>query len=78
MLQRIAGLVITAAGIVLALLVGFWALIFLGVVALIAAAVYFVRTRTWRAPRKREREIIEGEFVVLDENHKEGDTHRDG
>lgn len=79
MFQRIAGLVVTAAGVVLALLIGFWALVFLGAVAVVAAAVYFVRTRAWRGPRKKSREIIEGDFVVLDdEKNNAGETHRDG
>jgi len=74
MLQRILGLVVTAAGVVLALLIGFWAMIFLGAVAIVAAIAYFIRTRHWRkASRRRKRDVIEGEFVVLDE---ERDAHR--
>ncbi len=77
MLQRIVGLVVTAAGVVLALLIGFWALVFLGTVALVAAAVYFVRSRAWHRHRRKEREIIEGDFVVLDDDKHRNASHHD-
>lgn len=74
MLQRIAAIIITVAGVVLALVVGFWVLVILGVVALVAAVTYFVRSRFGRddAPR-RSGDVIEGEFTVVDDRERKDD-----
>lgn len=77
MFQRIAGLVVTVAGVIVALVIGFWALIFLGLVAVVAAVVYALRSRLMRngGPRSEPGgEVIEGDYVVLDDSGKaEGD-----
>lgn len=71
MLQRIAAIIVTVAGVVLALVVGFWVLIFLGLIALVAATIYFVRTRFGSKPAPRTDKVIEGEYsVVEDKEHK--------
>ena len=79
MLQRIASIVITLAGVALAIVVGFWVLIFLGVVALVAAVVYFVRSHVLHPHSQEKRgpdgNVIEGEFTVVDEDEEE--THHD-
>ena len=71
MLQRIAAIVITVAGVALALIVGFWVLVILGVVAAVAALTYFVRTRFGREAKHRSGDVIEGEFTVVDEKEHE-------
>jgi len=79
MFQRILGLVVTAAGVVLALLIGFWAMIFLGAVAIVAAVAYFIRSRHWRSDKRRGgRDVIEGDFVVLDEDKNKNGSGRSG
>ncbi len=74
MLQRIAAIIITVAGVALALVVGFWVLVVLGVVAVVAALTYFVRTRFSRGtPNHRQDNVIEGEFTVMDEKEHKHD-----
>lgn len=79
MLQRIAAIVITLAGVILALIVGFWVLVILGVVALVAALVYFVRAHLLHPReaegRRRDGNVIEGEFTVVDDEDKHRDEH---
>jgi len=70
MLQRIAAIVITVAGVALALIVGFWVLIILGVIAVVAALTYFVRTRFGNGTRRQSGNVIEGEFTVVDEKER--------
>lgn len=76
MLKRLAGLVVTVAGVVLALLVGLWALVFLGVVAVAAALAYAVRSRFMAGNRTGGGNVVEGEFEVLDD--EAGDRTRPG
>lgn len=74
MLQRITSFVVTVVGVLLALLIGFWTLLSLAVIAAGAAAVYAFRSRGWGRTRNKHREgVIEGEFSVVDEDgqHKE-------
>ena len=73
MLQRIAAIIITVAGVALALVVGFWVLVILGVVAVVAALTYFLRTRFGRSEPSRGENVIEGEFTVMDEKEREHD-----
>lgn len=74
MLQRIAAIIITVAGVVLALVVGFWVLIILGVVAAAAAVTYFLRTRFGRdAAQRRSGDVIEGDFTVIDDKERKRD-----
>ena len=77
MLQRIAAVVITLVGVALALVVGFWVLVILGVVALVAALVYFVRAHVLNnmRPRPRDGNVIEGEYTVVDEEKDRDDKH---
>jgi len=70
MLQRIAAIIITVAGVALALIVGFWVLVILGVIAVVAALTYFVRTRFGHAATRRSGDVIEGEFTVVDEKER--------
>jgi len=72
MLQRIAAIIITIAGVVLALIVGFWVLIILGILACVAVVIYFVRTRFGHGDKPHSGNVIEGEYTVVDEEH-----HRD-
>ncbi len=65
MLQRLVGLVVTAVGILLAFIIGFWALLLLGVAAIIAVCVYAVRTRHWRRGGNHRSDVIEGEFEIV-------------
>ena len=79
MLQRIAAVVITLVGVALAIVVGFWVLVILGVVALAAALVYFVRAHVLNnmGPRRRDgghnANVIEGEYTVVDEDKRRDD-----
>ena len=76
MLQRIAAIVITVAGVILALVIGFWVLVVLGVVAVAGALVYFVRSRFMNSgPRAHDHDanVIEGEFTVVDDDKKDHD-----
>ncbi len=73
MLQRIAAIIITVAGVALVLIVSFWVLVILGGVALVAALIYFVRTRFGHGTSHHSGKIIEGEYTVLDEEHKRDD-----
>jgi membrane protein implicated in regulation of membrane protease activity len=83
MLQRIAAVVITLVGVALAIVVGFWVLVILGAVALVAACVYFLRTylldnfrsRRGDDERRRNANVIEGEYTVVDEEEKRDDEH---
>ena len=83
MLQRIAAVVITLVGVALAIVVGFWVLVILGVVALVAALVYFLRAhvldnfspRRGEGDRRRDTNVIEGEYTVVDEEKKRDDEH---
>ncbi len=67
MFQRIAGLVIAVVGVLFALLIGLWTLIFLGLVAAIAAIAHAFRARGAGREREGRRDAIEGEFTVVDE-----------
>jgi membrane protein implicated in regulation of membrane protease activity len=73
MLQRIAAIIITVAGVALALIIGFWVLVILGVIALVAALIYFVRTRFGHSASRHSGKIIEGEYTVVDEERKRDD-----
>jgi uncharacterized membrane protein len=78
MLQRIVNFVVTVVGVLLALLIGFWTLLSLVVVAVGAAIVFAFRSRGWRRARKKHREgVIEGEFSVVDEDeqHERKEQH---
>ena len=81
MLQRIAAVVITLVGVALAIVVGFWILVILGVVAVVAALVYFVRAhvlnnmRPRRGGTDRNANVIEGEYTVVDEEKQRDDGH---
>ena len=81
MLQRIAAVVITLAGVALAIVVGFWVLVILGAFALMATIVYFVRAHVLNnMGSRRERgdrsgNVIEGEYTVVDEDKKHDDEH---
>lgn len=73
MLQRIAAIIITVAGVVLALIVGFWVLVVLAVVAAVAAVIYFVRTRFGHGATRQSGNVIEGEYTVVDEEKRRED-----
>lgn len=80
MLQRIVGLVVAVAGVLFAFLVGLWTLVFLGLVAAGAALVHGLRTRGGSRGDARHREVIEGEFTVVDgapheDRERERSTH---
>jgi membrane protein implicated in regulation of membrane protease activity len=81
MLQRIAAVVITLVGVALAIVVSFWILVILGVVALVAALVYFVRAYVLNNMRPRQGgsdrngNVIEGEYTVVDEEKQRDDGH---
>ncbi|HYW76033.1 MAG TPA: hypothetical protein VFA48_05345 [Gammaproteobacteria bacterium] len=81
MLQRIAAVVITLAGVALAIVVGFWVLVILGVFALVATLVYFVRAHVLNnmSPRRkgddRNGNVIEGEYTVVNEDKQRDDEH---
>jgi membrane protein implicated in regulation of membrane protease activity len=86
MLQRIVGLIATVVGVIIAFLIGLWALVSLAFVAAGAAIVYAFRSRDGRRARekRRHRDVIEGEFSVVDEkkpgerhDHKGGPSGRD-
>ncbi|MGH8273897.1 MAG: hypothetical protein ACRES9_06540 [Gammaproteobacteria bacterium] len=68
MFQRILGLIVSVVGVFIALVVGFWALLGLAFVAIGAAIVHAFRSRGWAQGRqRRRRDVIEGEFSVLEE-----------
>ena len=69
MFQRLVGSVVTAVGILLAFIIGFWALLLLGLAAIVAVCVYAVRTRHWRRGGNHRADVIEGEFEIV-ENDK--------
>ncbi|MGA7964471.1 MAG: hypothetical protein WCB49_00965 [Gammaproteobacteria bacterium] len=73
MLQRIAAIIITVAGVALALIVGFWVLVILGVIACVAVVVYFVRTRFGHGATRHSGNVIEGEYTVVDEEQRRDD-----
>ncbi|HEX5313448.1 MAG TPA: hypothetical protein VFX38_00870 [Gammaproteobacteria bacterium] len=65
MLKRLIGIVVTAAGVLVALVIGLGALLVLAFTALAAVCVFAIRSRSWRQGRKRRPEVIEGEFEVM-------------
>lgn len=73
MLQRIVAIIITIAGVALALIVGFWVLIMLGILACVAVVIYFVRTRFGHGATRHSGNVIEGEYTVVDEEHRRDD-----
>ena len=81
MLQRIAAVLITLVGVALALVVGFWVLVILGAVALIASLIYFVRAHVLNDIRQSPRDnsgngnVIEGEYTVVDEEKDRDEKH---
>ena len=81
MLQRIAAVVITLVGVALAIVVGFWVLVILGAVALIASLIYFVRAHVLNNMRQPPRDgnrngnVIEGEYTVVDEEKNRDEKH---
>jgi len=81
MLQRIAAVVITLAGVALALVVGFWVLVILGAFALVATLVYFVRVHVLNNMGSRRKgedhkgNVIEGEYTVVNEDKQRDDEH---
>ncbi len=83
MLQRIAAVVITLVGVALAIVVGFWVLVILGAVALIASLIYFVRAHVLNNMRQPPRggsgkgngNVIEGEYTVVDEEKNRDEEH---
>lgn len=78
MLQRIAGIVITILGLVLAIVIGFWALVFLALFGVVAMLMYLVRTRLHSPQHKTSKgRIIEGEFEVLDDGKVDPHAKKD-
>jgi len=81
MLQRIAAVLITLVGVALALVVGFWVLVILGAVALIASLIYFVRAHVINNMRQPPSDssgngnVIEGEYTVVDEEKDRDEKH---
>ncbi|MGH8127490.1 MAG: hypothetical protein ACRETC_03865 [Gammaproteobacteria bacterium] len=73
MLQRIAAIVITVIGVALAIIVGIWVLVALGVIALVAALIFFIRTRFGQGATRHSGDVIEGEFTVVDEEEHKRD-----
>lgn len=67
MLQRIAGVVIAVAGIFFAFVVGLSTLVFLGLVAAGAAVAHGFRMRGAGRGKGWRRDVIEGEFTVVDD-----------
>lgn len=73
MFQRIARFIVTIAGVLVALVVGLWALLSIAFIATGAAIVYAIRSRGWgRARKKHRRDVIEGDFRVVDDG---GERH---
>lgn len=74
MFQRITGIIVTVIGLILAIIIGFWALLFLALFGVVAMLMYLVRTRLHDPQRKAPKgKIIEGEFQVLDEKQMNKD-----
>lgn len=72
MFQRIVGMIVTVVGVVLALIVGFWALLLLALFALVAFSIYLVRGRTRTGRRRPAEDVIEGEYEVMNDNDRSG------
>ncbi|MGH8226271.1 MAG: hypothetical protein ACRER1_09000 [Gammaproteobacteria bacterium] len=67
MFQRIIGLVVGVIGVFFALVIGLWTLIFLGLVAVGAAIAHALRSRGGARGKGPRRDVIEGEFTVVDD-----------
>lgn len=70
MLGRLVSVVLAALGMIVALLVGLWVLLFVGLVALAAAVVHRLRGLRAHAEGAQGR-VVEGEFKVVDDNVEE-------
>ncbi|MGH8160778.1 MAG: hypothetical protein ACRESR_01240 [Gammaproteobacteria bacterium] len=73
MFKHLAGLIAAVLGVLVAFVIGLWALLCLAFVAIGAAIVHALRSRdSGRGRRRDRRHVIEGEFHVVDENAQDG------
>ncbi|GEM_PF-1802459 len=76
MFQRIVGMIVTMVGVILALIVGFWALLLLALFALLTFSIYLVRGRIRTGRRRSAEDVIEGEYEVVNNNDNDPSGRR--
>jgi beta-lactamase regulating signal transducer with metallopeptidase domain len=79
MLQRILGLIVSVVGVIVAFIVGLWALLMLAFVAVGAVIAHALHSRGGASKRaRRHRNVIEGEFHVVEEKRPGASQRKNG